>query len=688
MRLRTTQAWRRLGLLVAPLLTVAACGGGAIGTGDGGAGGGGLTGIAGGGGTGPGPTFGGQHPRILLNATNLARIQAEYAVNPVSAGLKEMVDRQMGGEDRYGFQGSFAALLYRITGDDRYATFAVSYVDGKVAAEEALISRNMEADVSFDSYLLVGEEIGDVALVYDWCFDHMTDAQRRRWLAYANQAVWNVWNPTTAKWGNTVYSWSGWSIDNPGNNYYSSFLEATEYLGLASQGDDPMADQWLEKYRSAKIRDELVPMFDRDIPGGGSREGTGYGVEMRRLFREYDVWEQTTGERIASLTPHTEASFFWLVHATVPTMDRIATIGDQARESTGMLFDDHRDYIQLLTFLFPTEAFAPIGRSYLSHSSVPQADREYNFMSDIVYQTTGAPESPLSGLYPAFYGKGTGHVFARTGWSTTATFMSFIAGPYTESHAHRDQGSFMIFKNEWLAFDEGILSSSGLRREEASHNIPSVIVGGTPAEMDYGNDGTLVALADNAQYTYVASDTANCYKGSTGAVTQMERELVFVKPDTFIVFDRIQAKAGSQKVWRLNTPIRPTVSGRVATITGTRSRLTVTPVLPAAATPAVVDWAATDSDTDGGYRIDLPAAGDGRIYFLNVLSLDGSVTAVTEASSTGNRGVTLTLADGRTVTAHFPETTFGASLDVTGGSGPAIHGALSQGIAELPRYAN
>jgi hypothetical protein len=691
---------RVLGFLtLTSILAIAACGSGHISTGSAGAGAG--TGVGGGAGSGAvgtagstgnnggggGPVFGGQHPRILVNPDNLARLKNQLDTSPVTADFKNMVSQQMAGQNEYGFQGYFAAYLYLLTGDARYATYAVSFMDAKVAAEEQLISQNMEANVAFDSYLLIGEQIGDLALVYDWCFDHLTDAQKRRWLAYANQAVWNVWNPTKAKWGNTTYSWSGWSIDNPGNNYFSSFLEATQLLGLAAQGDDPMADQWLDQYRNAKVRDELVPTFNMDLQGGGSREGTGYGIEMRRIFKQYDFWQQTTGERIAELTPHTEASFFWIVHATVPTLDRIVTIGDQARESSGALFDDHRDYVQVLTWLFPQAPFAPMGQWYLSHSSVPQADRPYNLIGDLLYQQMGAPQAPLSGLYPAYYSKGTGDVFVRTGWSSDATFMSFIAGPYTESHAHRDQGSFTIFKNEWLAFDEGVLSSSGLRKDEASHNIPSVIAGGTPAMMDYGNDGTLVALADNAQYTYLASDTAHCYNGS-GGVTQMEREMLFVKPGTFIVFDRVQAQSGSQKVWRLNAPVRPTVSGRVATIMGSKSRLALTPVLPTGVTPAVVDWHATDSDTDGGFRIDVTATGDGRVYFLNVLSVDGAVTAVSESSPTGMRGVTVTLGDGRTVTAQFAEATFGASLDVTGGSGPAIHGALSRTIADLPRYAN
>ena len=103
------------------------------------------------------------------------------------------------------------------------------------------IAANQRATVAGDSYLEVGPMVGSVALVYDWTYSLLTPTQRTRWITYANQAVWNVWNYQQAKWGNTTYAWSGWSIDNPSNNYYYSFLKATMLLGLASQGDNSQA---------------------------------------------------------------------------------------------------------------------------------------------------------------------------------------------------------------------------------------------------------------------------------------------------------------------------------------------------------------------------------------------------------------------------------------------------------------
>jgi hypothetical protein len=345
----------------------------------------------------------------------------------------------------------------------------------------------------------------------------------------------------------------------------------------------------------------------------------------------------------------------------------------------------------VLAFQFPNAQWQPMAQWFLANSSVKRMNQNYDMIQDILYQQIGAATAPLTGLYPTFYSKGAGHVFARSGWTSDATFMSYVTGPLFESHAHNDQGSFQIYKNEWLAFDAGILSDSGLRQEETAHNIPTVTAGGRQAEMQKeengSSDGKVVALADTAQYTYVASDTAACYEGG-GGITQMERELLFVKPSTFIVFDRISASNGSQKVWHLNAPVKPTISNRIATIQGKKSKLVVTPVLPAGVTPTVVDNHAADSDFNGGFRIDIPTTSDGRTYFLNVLSVDGAVTAVTEASPSGMRGVTLTLADGRSVTAQFTEATFGASLDITGGSGPAVHGQIAKSVADLPRYAN
>ncbi len=277
------------------------------------------------------------HPRVLLNhAPTLAALKkAMLDETPAAMRFRQFVDNELANPgSNYGYAAWFAALLWQVTGQAKYADAAVAVVDQSVKDEEALIAQGKAAGVAFDSYLYVGESIGNVALVYDWCHERLTPQQRSRWVAYMNQAVSNVWHPDTASWGGKVFPWTGWSTTNPSNNYYYSFLRATMLTGLATSGENPQADAWVQQFRQAKLQQELVPTFLRDLAGGGSREGSGYGVAMKGLFQLYDWWERSTGERIATLTPHAQASQAWMLHTIVPTFNRVVAIGDHPRDSS------------------------------------------------------------------------------------------------------------------------------------------------------------------------------------------------------------------------------------------------------------------------------------------------------------------------------------------------------------------
>jgi hypothetical protein len=624
------------------------------------------------------------HPRILLTGARTERLKAALA-GPAGGRFKAIVDEQLRGEKQYGFRGYYAGFLYRLTGDAKYGKYAVSFIDGAVAAEEQKIAKGQSPDAADDSYLHVGELIGDVALTYDWCFDRLSESQKKRWLAYADQAVWNIWNPEKATWGSKREAWSGWATDNPNNNYFSAFLEATMLVGLAARGEHPRADHWVKEFREKHIGDELAPTYDRDLVGGGSREGTGYGTEMRRLFRLYDLWESATGERIADLTPHTKDSMLWAIHATVPTLDRIATIGDQARESSGALFDWNRDYVQMLTYLYRRDPLAGIGQWYLAHSSVPEMTQTYSIFYDVVYHQTDVAERPIQALYPVYYASGVGHLFARSSWQPDATWLNFLAGPFTESHAHADLGSFVIFKNEWLAYDAVIDSSSGLRREEAVHNLVELTKNGKPVQMQRERTARLTALEDNAAFLYAAADVTPVYADGAG-VSSVQRELVFVKPDTFVVFDRVSARPPIAKTWHLNTPHKPVEKNNFVSIQGKKDNLTMTVLLPRGAKPKVVAWPRLESDMTAGYRIDVAGGTEQAVQFLAVLSLDGAVTRASEAADATGPTAELTLKDGRTVRVHFQSAVWGGEIAINGGKAP-VKQLLKPAVARLPVFA-
>lgn len=618
-------------------------------------------------------TYPTQHPRIYLTP-HRARLQAALTQStPAASRFRTKVDQWLGGASLWGFGSWNGALLSQLTGNTAYCTKAVSVVEAQVATAETAIAAGQRPTVALDSYLEIGEMIGDLSLVYDWCYAQVTPAQRTRWIAYANQAVWNVWNYTAAKWGSTSAPWSGWSVNNPSNNYYYSFLRATMLLGLATRGENAQADAWLTKFRDEKILGQLVPRFDSDLAGGGSREGTGYGVAMRRLFELYQIWKATTGEDLATRTGHTRTSLLAFMHQIMPTLDKVAPTGDHARDATAALFDYHRDYLQELMSIFPADPLAGRAKSLLGASSVPQMQNAFMLAYDFINDQSALAAQPLAGLNTTYYAKGIGELYMRSGWDTGATWINLIAGPYTESHAHQDQGSIMFYKGGWLGYDANVQSKSGLSQTSASHSLVRIDRAGQPVKQVAVTTSTLKALKQGAGYVYASADLTPAYNSST-AVQKMHRELVYLTPNVLVVYDRVQTAADTTQTWQLAAPVAPVISGATATITNAGHSLKVTRIAPASAATSVYDYR-TDPDLKGGFRLDERLPGGDQRY-LHVLAADGAVSSMTASGATG---VTLNLAGGGTATVSFVRDTVGGTLTLNG-----VATTLGAGVDTLP----
>src|SRR3546814_16199202 len=84
--------------------------------------------------------------------------------------------------------------MFQLTANQNYCTLAVTMVEEQVAGAEAAIAGGGRPDVAGDSYLEVGPMIADLSLTLHVCGARVTPAQRTRWSAYAEQAIWNVWH--------------------------------------------------------------------------------------------------------------------------------------------------------------------------------------------------------------------------------------------------------------------------------------------------------------------------------------------------------------------------------------------------------------------------------------------------------------------------------------------------------------
>ncbi|MBA3462821.1 MAG: heparinase II/III family protein [Deltaproteobacteria bacterium] len=605
------------------------------------------------------PSYATQHPRIYM-ATNKSRLQARLAANgPAASRFKTLVDQWVGGANIWGFRAWNGALLGQLTNDPKYCAKSVAVVEAQVTTAEAAIAGGQRPVVASDSYLEIGDLIGDLALVYDWCNPSLTASQKTRWLAYANQAVWNVWNPTQAKWGNTTFAWSGWATNDPSNNYYYSFTRATMLLGLASHGESAQGAGWLTQFRDTKMLGQLVPTFTGDLQGGGSREGTGYGVAMRNLWKLYDLWYASTGEDLANKTGHTRASMLAFMHQVMPTGDKIAPTGDLSRDSTSAFFDYHRDYLQTLITMYSNDGLASRAKKMLESVSVTRMGSQFMAIDDFLYDSSAVASAPID-LNNTYHATGIGQLYARSSWSDPqATWVNMTAGPYTQSHAHQDQGSIMLYKGGWLGYDAVIHSKSGLPQQTTAHSLVRVNSNGAPVRQVANTISTMTGLKQTAQWTYAGADLKPAYNGNA-AISMMQREMVFLPPNVVVVYDRVNTAAGTQQTWQFAMPVSPTISGNTATMSNGGHSLSIQRLAPSATT-SVTSMTSVDADFTGGFRLDQTMAG-GNHRYLHVMSIDGAATSVASANDST---VTLSVG-GKTATIAFNRDAPGGTMTFDG----------------------
>lgn len=575
-------------------------------TGGGGSGGGSGGGGGGGGGSEPPPP--GTNPCQVSPTTlyvprtyavptarpfiSLSSYTQGSATRPEAVRLLTAAAQAVAGSPAYAYSATHSLLAWEISGNEAYLLDAVARVEQIVTEAEAAIAGGGRPAVAGDSYLEVGWYLEQIALTYDRAYDRLTPEQRQRWATFAEQTLYNLWNPQQATWGGVLYQWSGWSICDPGNNYHFSFLRATMLWALASRNDS-----WFTFLQTQKFG-PLVDYYAA-LPGGGTREGTGYGTALNSLFGTLLIWRDSTGEDLSAVSPHTRETIDYWVHATVPTLDRFAPIGDLSRSSVPELYDYHENLVHQAVVLNPGTPEAARGTWWLQQNSVNGVAHLFNIAGDLL----PLPDVPVPPLARVHHSPGAGAFFARTAWNADAWWMSMIAGQFDQSHAHQDQGSFTLFRRDWLAVTNNIWSYSGINQDVPVHNtlrfvradgtvVPQTRSEVVASSLSWSEDAVgirAVATLDNAYYAN--RTTVQAWTRSTLLSTSGLR-----------VTDTCTVATGVTAVFQVHVPVAPTIQVDGSVRAGS---LRIHSRLPVNIT--IVPMDATQYSR--GYRVDLTPVG-------------------------------------------------------------------------------
>ncbi len=582
----------------------------------------------------------GQHPRVLINQSDVNRLKANLDHWENKAAYEEM--QELAALDKTGILrdvdynnydwkavecAESNALLYLLTGEDSYADKAVT------------IMTNYLNTVKYTTTSVfrdrgISGTIFSASLVYDWCWGapSFTDARKEALItAVATQAslIGCGWPPVKFDaYGNgqgweeslirDMFAFSIATYDElpeiyacVGGRVLNDFVPvANTHYGYGSTFHRMGDNYGPYRFEFEVVMTMLLKGMGRGNLISANQQWMGYQLLYRRrpddgTFQDGDIWEKA-GSDVTALIP---LAFELSCLYQDTYMKQL--FSDWVADPSTLTHSDGGDYRTLSVPIYLALNDVSVGRSQRS-------------------------ELPLS----HFSGAETGIMTARTGWDTgkgSNTMMVSMKLPerYYASHSHLDAGHFEIYYKGPLALDSGFYDSFGslhdynYNKRTIAHNSMLIYKEG---ETDFGfgtaggdmdsNDGgqrkiykypSTTTLTDyqtlnkagtvisydfgddlNApSYTYMRGDMTNWY--STEKIENFERSFLFYNffddtyPGALIVFDKVKSDDASyKKTWLLHSQEEPTIVGNTATFARTKNsyngRLVNETLLPADAT--------------------------------------------------------------------------------------------------------
>ena len=498
------------------------------------------------------------HPRIYLTPAKLAALRARaLPSNPRWTQLEAEADEP---GDEYNMHAK--ALVCLITGTASYCNEAI------LLALDQIVN-------PYDS----AEKAGGLAVIYDHCHAQLTPEQKNDFINY-----FNTWGDDIPK-GEDV---SGWG------NYWPRYGYSYALMGLATYGDNPRAQEWMDEYRHRRYQDNDLLLLDHIADGGAWPEGMIYDwIANWHRVKAIAAWQTATGEDLFESTGWFRDRLGYLLLHRWPGVAEewgnyfhpYLSTGDTER-NRGSIANFGRIMALILVERFPDY---PLSRQLQAYLSAPPANNSRGFLHSeefLWFNPDQAVESPTLNTH---YAAGTGTLFMRSGWPdgaadtvTSPTYATFQCGDHFTYHQHYDQNSFTLFKHGDLILDSGVYSGDGLSNHDINYYVRTIahntLVVYNPAEdfssarpdatsndggqrsmypasrsphtMEYFQmygvhyeTGDILRFEDDDYYTYALGDATKAYNnptynqtmdtgldGNVAKVSCFQREFVYLRP--------------------------------------------------------------------------------------------------------------------------------------------------------------
>lgn len=455
------------------------------------------------------------------------------------------------------------SIVYAITGDD---TVGNALKDAVLAAAQMeqwtppwFVTRGQP------TYYPIGRLAYQVAFAYDVLYNRLSQEERqvirdglRRLIiqpAYQEYVVDN----------RVPFSTSNWICHVTGG----ALLAATSIYG-----DDPNQGD-LEPYLSGLLAKMTTVISSTLGPAGSWGEGYSYErFAFESLTPALAALERNFDIRVFDRTPLANALYLPLYAYSAPELLDFGDTSDHLYSSGPFAWLAWR-------------AANPYWKWFNEQAGRNDVQSFIWFAPELSAKTPA--DLPTSRYFPK-----VGSAVFRTGWSPDDILFHFRAGPFV-NHQHFDQGSFLLH-----AFGEALVTEGGKSHyyddpyyqtyfiQAAGHN--TVLINGNPGSQrsgDLRSDAVALdssaAITDHLTTPFLDMVSARLERLYRGKLSRFERTVLFLKPDYFVIFDRLRSTGEPLTYdWLLHGPrydgLR--VNTAYAEIAGKRASLLVKVVAP------------------------------------------------------------------------------------------------------------
>jgi hypothetical protein len=578
------------------------------------------------------------HPRVLITSDDIDGLRHRYKNSPpfreAYRTLKNKVDEWSAPcANRYVIGYQIQALVF-VSLIENYQRAYLNKLDKwltNVFEDQGAVDLALSGDggaIWGSADIILG-----AAIAYDGLYSALSSEKRIRYGTYLRdfqEAVIGEQGGMTRDASRSDYS---------NQFYYFDGMLAITGITLFNDGiDDSLALNYLNIFDDYLHKSMLPVVNQVGGSNGGWHEGLGYVDRAMTYFAlELEGWRVGAGEDLFPQATGLKNLSKWLLYCTQPD-GSVVNIGDVYGWPCG--WDQFTGRRSVLLAARYNDGFS----QYIANRITPINNRNWPYIIFyLLWYDPDIAEIDISTLDTAAHFDGIGWVSMRESWRPDATFAVFHSGNFYFRHQHLDQNSFFIFKHSPLAIDNGIYNVGAPRYKWATSYHNTILIGSphyghslndgeagqTNASPMYciadpedssSNKGDISHFESGKNFCYVIGDASNAYRADR--LQTFIRKFLYIKPDYFIILDRIVVPSRRHSVrWLLQSENKPEVNRNEVKITNGSGRLFSKTLLPDNVRVSVNKVFPSEPRYKGGnYRTEIiPTQKRLEEYFLHVL---------------------------------------------------------------------